>query len=554
MKPKEKSITAQDVQSSLYYVHVDSIHDYELLTSDESDDDEPVGYGTQTAVSPSSKPSVRREALPQTSHSATFDPLNPYGPNSQPLTYTNGSIIARKPIGPVGPERRSAAKVPNLPERGLLGPRPMNQHHLSVDSAALQKTSSRKDIDVRRWSTLAAPQLHPRPYPITKGKLHSETQTADSPIGKPRSIQDGRELITEHCWDWEKKWEEQRLSDDLARRRSSRYSLSKAEDALQNASLTLIRRYNGEQWNTSRIIPSGTVPAPNDSARAATGMSIEILTAGYSKFCDVTALQREEKEIGNNGSSKNIPIIRQGPSISSDDEARLPPFRRHLRLRGNVRRRHEDHKLGVEDSSATSGARSSVDSRSHSQQSPNRIDPPAQVSPEHKTSSPRPYQFGSPWNGVCEFSTGIAGRSLKCKHSHPLYSTDTGPGIHPTTISELRFNLPSSKALGSPMVKSSIPGTPREVKRSSIFSRHPGRGSFSSFGGNETIESDYFGSKVEPEDRLDLSLGQERAGGGFGGKQTKLGKLIIENEGLQMLDLIISANMALWWKVYEKSS
>jgi len=53
-------------------------------------------------------------------------------------------------------------------------------------------------------------------------------------------------------------------------------------------------------------------------------------------------------------------------------------------------------------------------------------------------------------------------------------------------------------------------------------------------------------------DRLDLSLGQEFAGGGFGGKQAKLGKLIIEDEGLKMVDMIVAANLALWWRVYDK--
>ena len=37
-------------------------------------------------------------------------------------------------------------------------------------------------------------------------------------------------------------------------------------------------------------------------------------------------------------------------------------------------------------------------------------------------------------------------------------------------------------------------------------------------------------------DRMDLSLGQEFAGGGFGGKQAKLGKIILEDEGLKMMD------------------
>jgi hypothetical protein len=55
-------------------------------------------------------------------------------------------------------------------------------------------------------------------------------------------------------------------------------------------------------------------------------------------------------------------------------------------------------------------------------------------------------------------------------------------------------------------------------------------------------------------DRLDLSLGQEFAGGGFGGKQAKLGKIILEDEGLKMMDLLVAANLGLWWRAYEKAS
>jgi hypothetical protein len=53
---------------------------------------------------------------------------------------------------------------------------------------------------------------------------------------------------------------------------------------------------------------------------------------------------------------------------------------------------------------------------------------------------------------------------------------------------------------------------------------------------------------------MDLSLGQEFAGGGMGGKQAKLGKIILEDEGLKMMDLLVAANMALWWRAYEKAN
>jgi hypothetical protein len=53
---------------------------------------------------------------------------------------------------------------------------------------------------------------------------------------------------------------------------------------------------------------------------------------------------------------------------------------------------------------------------------------------------------------------------------------------------------------------------------------------------------------------LDLTLGQEKAGGGSRGKNAKLGKLVVEREGLQMLDLTVAANMAVFLRVYERRS
>jgi hypothetical protein len=110
-------------------------------------------------------------------------------------------------------------------------------------------------------------------------------------------------------------------------------------------------------------------------------------------------------------------------------------------------------------------------------------------------------------------------------------------------VSELRFNLPSSSKLATPRGEES-------TKRSSIFHRPRHNRHNSSV-------SDYRTSGTEETrnslDRLDLSLGQEIAGGGFGGKQAKLGKLIIEDEGLKMVDLLVAANVALWWRAYEKA-
>ncbi|KIH93371.1 hypothetical protein SPBR_04126 [Sporothrix brasiliensis 5110] len=55
------------------------------------------------------------------------------------------------------------------------------------------------------------------------------------------------------------------------------------------------------------------------------------------------------------------------------------------------------------------------------------------------------------------------------------------------------------------------------------------------------------------DDELDLRLGREKAGGGNRGKRAKLGKLIVYDDGFKMLDLVVAANMGVWWVSWERS-
>ncbi|EKV07467.1 metal homeostatis protein BSD2 [Penicillium digitatum] len=71
---------------------------------------------------------------------------------------------------------------------------------------------------------------------------------------------------------------------------------------------------------------------------------------------------------------------------------------------------------------------------------------------------------------------------------------------------------------------------------------HSRRSMSNSSGGDLDHDSD--------DDRLDLSLAREPAGGGLRGKSAKLGKLVIEDEGIKMLDLVVAACMAVWWRGY----
>ena len=243
----------------------------------------------------------------------------------------------------------------------------------------------------------------------------------------------------------------------------------------ETGSLTLIRRDPGtaSQWNVASIhdpptleVSSAALLSPHSAAsrirKGGAPLYLDISNPGYGIFID---RERPESRVSTSTSS-------------SDSSAEAPPegtFRRRLYMPGSRGRRG--------------------------------------------------YSFTSPWEGKCEFATGGAGRSLKCRH------TLTRQPV--TDISELRFNLPTTTAAP----------TPTAQKRSSYFShrRHASEG-FED--GTHVV--------INEDGRVDLSLGAEKAGGGFGGRQAKLGKLIVEVEGLKMLDLVVAANVGLWWRAWER--
>jgi hypothetical protein len=107
-------------------------------------------------------------------------------------------------------------------------------------------------------------------------------------------------------------------------------------------------------------------------------------------------------------------------------------------------------------------------------------------------------------------------------------------------LSELRFNLPG----GDRFKKTAHHGDATDFhgrldKLLSLGNREEDSGDDDS---DDDIKAFY------------LSLGREKAGGGNRGKRAKLGKLIIHDEGLKMLDLVVAANMGVWWGTWEKSA
>lgn len=546
MKPQQKVVTAQDVQSSLYYMHLDRPNDSRFLDPVGDSDDED-GFGKPANTTDTG--GVRRKPLPSSPMLGSGDYLEPKPEvNSYPQTCSNGPIVSpqveRRPVSQdnIANHRRMDVRPP-LPDRKLLGPRPIHQRFVADDHPFLHDVPDKQNIDLRRRSeqpTRTLPRLPPRPSfgrdsaPIVPPRpLRASFEDASTTNGGHSNFLHHKPIVHPTSYNLNEEIKEE--SDD---------------QSMKDVSLSLIRRYDKEQWNVGKISSKSTKTAINGFGASSPDITVHILTQGYLKFTElIDSLANQaitETEESNDLRDSHTPIMVSEKQLY---------FQRQLQISGHAISRNKRHRPESSDSTlAYREARPSSELPRLSHQSSDSTDSRHSLiygSPELMSGSKKAHTIRSPW-GICEFTTGVAGRSFKCRHSYTTSDTRFGPGMHSAQVSELRFNLPSSKTLGSTGPKSVIPGTPREAKRSSLFLHQRRRRSSPSFETQNPHGRGYFAPKVELEERLDLSLGQEHAGGGFGGKQAKLGKLIIEKEGLQMLDFIVAANMALWWRVYER--
>ena len=508
-KPLQKVVTAQDVRSSLYYIHVDSQDDERIRESMQNFSPDPDQSSTAHKTSTHPRTGLAMEGSlptdptgvkshPKPSQSAFDDPQVPLSDSSRLTT------ILRKPVTQSSRPNSQAAQTSFKPSKvHIIGPRAMHPRLHSVDSPALRPAHGKENLMPRRWSE--------QPPPVTSS-APLKTAVEKYPAASPQpSISSHNQMPASQNVDQgsspeRSSLEERVLMDQLGG---------------ETPSLTLIRRYDGSQWNVGKILnarqPGKSID--NLAPYQPDHIAIQINTPGYSKY--------------------------HSPAVEASFATPHVFERRLLK----PRRRSEGRTL-FDNSPSTANQRTSrmsIDFRKWSKphvDSPHNLDERSNPSPERKSTDVKGYSFYSPWNGTCEFSTGVTRQSLKCKHTAPEQGSQAKP------VSELRFNLSTSGSLGaaSPTVLRS-PGRLQDSKNNSYISNK--RGSESIYSG----VSDKIRTNDKDEDEhFDLSLGQEHAGGGFGGKQAKLGKLIVEPEGLKMLDLVVAANMGLWWKVYDRSA
>jgi hypothetical protein len=376
--------------------------------------------------------------------------------------------------------------------------------------------------------------------------------------------------------------------------------------------LTLIRRdpSSGQQWNVGQItsfqlehpeyVPEGKhVPSP--------AIHVQLETSGYSKFRGMPAPGaaldlneiRESLDMVRPGSSGMAAAVNSSPQRGQRPRPDLNPsrtspvasnmFERQLKmayapswtasLKNAFRRRGsrdgDSGALPARPGHQRYGSANSIGSLGGDF---DNGDGQFITAPGHGLTA-RGYMFFSPWDGKCDFRTGNGGRSLRLRHTLPMHGSqwnpladgssnygDYGDGgqrangarspkVHGRDISELRFNLPSSELFGSGDEQSGGNSSSgghhhhhrlregRERTRDRIFNAMINR-----------TEDDVDDDAYATFGGLDLSLGREKAGGGNRGKRAKMGKLIVWDEGLKMLDLVVAANVGVWWNVWERKS
>jgi len=351
--------------------------------------------------------------------------------------------------------------------------------------------------------------------------------------------------------------------------------------------VTMIRRdpASGSQWNIGTI----TLLEPTFLGSNIRPVSVHLNTPGYGRFARATGFDTPRP-----GSARSdVASIRRAmqsatmsPVSAASPESSGTIFNRVVDFR----------KMAVSD------LRRMAHQRTNSSDSVSKIDPTKPALEKNVLA------FDSPWHGICTFVNAIDGSSLKIKHT--INSNSSAAESVTANVGELRFNLgwsllsnirESDRRRREPEPdKLPVPEllkTKKENLRKSLQQfKHRSRESFqrskSSNDSTDVLKDlsniqtptvNYLNnhtyaqtaapvtdtqqgrhsdpnplSALQPmppdptdeENRLSLRLGREKAGGGFRGHSAKLGKLIIEDEGLKMCDLVVGAAMGVWWQHY----
>ncbi|KAL9108369.1 MAG: hypothetical protein Q9227_006829 [Pyrenula ochraceoflavens] len=552
--PTKASISAEAILSSLYYFHVSGPGDDNAPTTEDKNSET-----RQEVDSKLSGLSIRRKPLPsepnvsKTETSKPISNLEDYVEQQQEQSLKEDRNFP-DPARGAGDDRTTAsadidAATASILPRKPVGPRPLPQ---TTHSAAANRDLKASGLDKHGDASLGtAPDNRPTDH-ATSGIINHPrpgipTEPADGMLGA--SAADSRRD--------------------------------------KGTCISIIRRdpSSTSQWNVGNIILkafSGVLGSDD--------IKIEISTPGYQRFtrtgsyksdvrkAELASLlsRRQDSSMSTESHPSFSPtkIADMAPPSQEPEEPMPTMFTRCISLTASRSKSPKKHGPGR--IRTLSDPLRALD--------PNVIAPALSKAAQLRRANP---SFLSPWEGMCTFATGMDGRSLKCKHTLASSSLENGPTS--VTAAELRFNLPWTGVLNQKKEELGFHGRERgnsggQTQRPSLgaifdkigdgkhastlrnsfqrikdhsLNREPSDQAFvtqpSKSPAHEIPSREGHGNQPGPtaDERLDLTLGREKAGGGMRGSSAKLGKLVIEDEGLKMCDLVVASCMAVWWMYYQ---
>lgn len=514
LKPPTKSnISSEAVNSSLYYLHVASDADEDVLRSIELENGQQQHDGHISGLPSETVSRLNDFHRKPVGGTAAAEPAPPAPPPHRELS--QNTVIPRKPTTAVPDDAVSPTIISNPYSQAVedRNQAPGCYHHGPPPG---RNDGSNLYTIPRRPVSISDDPLSAAAPPGSIPSIQAPTQADYSynyGRGRPR-------VNTEN----EYPSQERRTSPQLTEKEPS-----------SSFRITVIRRdpASGHQWNV------GTLSSFDEDKGS---IHVEITNPGYGKFLNnepfsMAAVRQNLPAAGQteNATAEAIKAMMRGAPRNDEPDG---VFHREV-----VPIRHNPSAVGFHKRSGSADSRiadmaNSKGSRGY-------------------------YQFTSPWNGTCAFVASINGLGIKCKHIIPGPAM-TGPHDNnnaEVTVSEIRFNMPFplDQHFRSPLLsvwgeKGGKRGALAQMITSNIQKVQQARtraGSESnpmrppSASSSEDLTAD--------EDRLDLSLAREPGGGGMSGRSAKLGKLIIEDEGIKMLDLVVAASMGVWWRSCHKS-
>ncbi|KAK4195699.1 hypothetical protein QBC40DRAFT_258729 [Triangularia verruculosa] len=593
LRPHRKNVTGEDIANSLYYIHLE-------LPGDVPPRKAPRPQSNMLSSTRSSGESARsaipRKPLPASARVLKSDSL-PKG-EPAPLPTPGSHVPQYKAYRPEnGPSPISENQNPAGEGMDPYRPNPMFQKRLSGGSSEpppphFPLTGTPSALPLRDLPSLPRAGLEnvdtnipPAPHSSSPARPATPSQPG-SPQPPQRVASPSSYLRTQHP-----------TSPTKLHRRPSSVSFF----------LTLIRRdpSSGSQVNVGQVSSFATnIPPPSQadpslnpvdmgSGWRAQQIDIRIDTSGYAKYRGMpsraTAETQAFRPAGSTGPAPSFTQMMQGghregtsSAVQSLPAAAEQGFHRQVVMaytggwkagfkkafhrrdrRGSVSpegvQSPEEH--GAPKTFHTRQGSSSTIGSNHSGSGEEQGGIITQPGPGVR---PKGYTFLSPWEGRCEFRTSTSGRSLKLRHvldSTTKFQFDPrevaqsiqnaqamgrsrGDEIQAALlgtkpVSELRFNLPSGGDFFGAR-RNDVDKDNRASRLSKQFS------SLLHHRDAKSSDEEYWSDDEE----MDLSLGKENAGGGSSGRRVKLGKLIIHDEGLKMLDLVVAANIGVWWTTW----